>query len=100
MATSTYKANAYLLHQGKRVDVGEEVQLTDEQAKPLLEQNKVVKPGETVTAANGGEVKTEKSLEDMTLTELKEIAKAADIDGYSSMKKEELIAAIEKSRQA
>lgn len=95
---ATYKANAYLLHQGKVVQIGDDIELTDDQAKRLLDQNKVVKPGETVTATSGAETDTDKSLADMTLTELKEEAKTAGVEGFSKMNKEELIAAIEKAR--
>lgn len=93
-----YKANAFLLHQGKVVQIGDDIELNDDQAKRLLDQNKIVKPGETVTATNGAEVNTAKSLDEMTLTELKEEAKTAEVEGFSKMNKEELIAAIEKKR--
>lgn len=41
------------------------------------------------------EIKEEKELHDLTVTELKEKAKELKIEGYSNMKKEELIEAIE-----
>ena len=40
------------------------------------------------------EGKTEKSLDEMTVTELHEVAKAKGITGYSSLNKEELLAAL------
>lgn len=35
------------------------------------------------------------SIENLNLTELKEIAKSKDIEGYSNMKKDELVKALE-----
>lgn len=95
---ANYKANAYLLHQGKVVNIGDDIELNDDQAKRLLDKGKIVKPGETVTATNGAEQNTSKALVDLTLTELKEEAKAANVEGFSKMNKDELIAAIEKAR--
>ena len=40
------------------------------------------------------EGKTEKSLDEMTVAELHEVAKAKGITGYSSLNKEELLAAL------
>lgn len=74
-----YTANAYLVHQGKIVPIGETVELSAEQAERL---------GEKVTMVE------ETSLEDMTVAELKDIAKAKGIEGYGEMKKAELIAAL------
>ena len=63
----------------------------EEKEEPVVEKaaKKEEKKEETVE-----EVKEEKTLSDMTLTELKAVAKDRGIKGYSTMKKDDLISAL------
>ena len=63
----------------------------EEKEEPVVEKaaKKEEKKEETVE-----EVKEEKALSDMTLTELKAVAKDRGIKGYSTMKKDDLISAL------
>jgi len=74
-----YKANEYLLHEDKIVQTGQEVELTEDQAKSL---------GDKVTLTESGKLET------YTVAELKDQAKDKGIEGYSDMKKAELIQAL------
>ena len=75
-----------------------EVEKTIEKAKETAKENvkdvkeKVEKAKETVKKVK--EEVTEKALNDMTVSELKTLAKAKEIKGYSTMKKAELIDAL------
>lgn len=79
---SKYVANAYLVHHGQIVEPGEELDLTEEQAKRL--GNKVITP-ETY------------DLSKKTLAELKDLAKAKNITGYSTLNKTDLISRLEET---
>lgn len=70
-----------LVQDGKAFKAGETIELTAEQAERL---------GSKVQATS------ETELTGKTVKELKEEAKAANIEGYSQMNKEELIAALAK----
>ncbi len=83
-----FKSNAYLTHNGALVKIGEEVELTAEQAKHL---------GDKVTAIQE-EIKNS-SLYDNTVAELKTLAEGMEIDGFGNMKKDELIQAIEEKQK-
>lgn len=74
-----YIANSYLIHNGEIVQTGGTVVLTAEQADRL---------GEKVSLG------TQDSLEEKTVAELRDLAKAQGIEGFSDMKKAELIAAL------
>lgn len=74
-----YTANVYLVHHGKVIPIGDTVELTEEQAKLL---------GEKVTLVD------DPSLDDLTVAELKDMAKSQGIEGYAEMKKAELITAL------
>lgn len=77
-----YTANAYLVHHGKVVQTGNELELTEEQAERL---------GDKVTLIESEDVEP---LEEQTVPALKEIAKSLEVEGYGDMKKAELIEAI------
>lgn len=89
------KANAYLLHEGKVVEPGTEIELTDEQIERL--GDKTVAPDETIDAEMALS-NDDKKLEDMTVAQLRDIAQERGIDGYSDMKKDDLIKAIESAQ--
>lgn len=76
-----------LIQDGKAFKAGETIELTAQQAERL---------GSKVHAISETETTTETELTGKTVKELKEEAKAANIEGYSQMNKEELIAALAK----
>ena len=84
-----FTSNAYLTHNGTLVKKGDEVELTAEQAEYL---------GDKVTAIEVEEKSP--SLSDNTVAELKTLAEGMSIDGFSNMKKDELIEAIEEKQKA
>lgn len=84
-----YVAKSYLLHEGKIVRDGEEVELTSEQAERL--GDKVQNP----TVANNEEY--EKPLEEYNVRELRDFADQKNIEGYYDMRKDELIEALKES---
>ena len=88
------KANAFLLHEGKVYDPGTEIELTDEQIERL--GDKTVAPDEKIDAEKGfrDSDNAEKSIEDMNVSELREVAAGYNIEGYSDMRKADLINSI------
>lgn len=76
-----YIANTYLNHEDKIYQTGSEIELTDEQAKVL---------GDKVSITEAGK------LEGFTVDELKEQAKVKGLNGFSDLKKGELIKALVK----
>lgn len=74
-----YTANAYLIHEGAIVQTGQDLELSEEQAAAL---------GDKVSQSEAGK------LEEFTVAELKEQAKAQGIEGYNDLKKAELVAAL------
>lgn len=78
-------AKAYLSHKGKIVKPEQEIELSEAQIKKL--GDKVVVKEET-----------EPSLESLKVDELKEVAEDEGVEGYSTMKKQELIDAIKAVR--
>lgn len=78
-----------LIQDGKAFKAGETIELTAQQAERLGSKVHAISETETETT-------TETELTGKTVKELKEEAKAANIEGYSQMNKEELIAALAK----
>lgn len=58
-------------------------------------KEKGYKKVDTVSNDNGAGEETPKSLKELTVQNLKEIAKTLEIDGFSNLNKDELIAVIE-----
>lgn len=85
-----YIANGYLLHKGKVVQTGNEVELTKEQAERL---------GDKVALVDIEEQTGDKSLQEHNVEELKMIAKERGIEDYAKLKKDDLIEAIEATEQ-
>lgn len=86
-----YTAKAYLYHRGKLVKTDEELELTNEQAKRLGDKVSIVAGSEVTDSSQ----EHEKTLDDYNVEQLKEIAKEYEIEGYSTMKKADLVKAIE-----
>ena len=72
--------------------VTEETPSQDEAKKEVKEAKKEVKAEKTEKVEK--EVAKEENLEDKTLAELKKMAKEAGVKGYSTMKKDEIIASL------
>lgn len=79
-----YIATSILAHNGKPVWPGEQLTLDEEAAQAL---------GTKVVPLEVGE--PDKPLSEMLMKELRPLAKAAGIEGYSTKDKDELIAALE-----
>lgn len=71
-----YIANEYLVHEGVLIQTGQEVELTEEKAEEL--GNKVGLSGKD-------------KLAELTVPELKEIARDNGLEGYAELKKDELV---------
>lgn len=87
----TYTAKEYLLHKGSVVKPNETLELSNEQAKRLGDKVSIV----AGTEAPDSSQEVSRALKDHTVEELKEIAQTYEIEGYSTMKKAELVEAIE-----
>lgn len=87
----TYTAKAFLLHKGQTIKPDETLELTNEQAKRLGDKVSII----TDAVAPDDSQESSKALKDHTVEELKEIAQTYEIEGYSTMKKAELVEAIE-----
>jgi hypothetical protein len=77
-----YKTTGFLIHNGEVLDIGSDIELTEEQAERLnAEQENVV-------------LTEEGKLEEKTVEDLQAEAKDLGIKGYSKMNKDDLKAAI------
>lgn len=85
-----YIANSYLLHQGKVIQTGGEVELTKEQAERLGNKVELV----DIEGQTG-----DKTLQEHNVEELKAIAKERGVEGFSKLQKDDLIEAIEATEQ-
>lgn len=95
------KANSVLIHEGQIVQPGTEIEVSDEQAERLKEKNKAVGIDEKIDAEKGFESdSTEKPIGDMNVAELRGIAQGYGIEGYSDMKKADLVNAVQMHRDA
>jgi len=77
-----YKTTGFLIHNGEVLDIGTDIELTEEQAERLnAEQENVV-------------LSEEGQLKEKTVDELREEAKAKGVKNYSKLNKDELIEAL------
>lgn len=74
-------------HDGKRVEEGGKVELTEKAAGPLLATRAILEPDAAVDLAG------------MKVPELKRLAEKAGIEGFANMTKPELITALQPSDQ-
>lgn len=87
----TFAAKAYLLHKGQVIPPNDTLELTNEQAERLGDKVGIVAGSDAPDSPQ----EDSKNLKDHTVDELKEIAQKYEIEGYSTMKKAELVEAIE-----
>lgn len=78
-----YYSNALLAHKGGVVKYGEKLTLTEEQAAAL--GSKVI-PAEVANP--------DKPVNEMTIKELKPLAKAANVENYTAMNRSQLVEAL------